>query len=320
MAKEILIGRKWRVNKNKAEKIKSFLLEKGGKQEKTNNPYEIWRIRLADAVFTYYSTKTLYSTPTKTEAPEVISAWEEIKKIAGSLFVPLNKDFAIGLDETNKGEVFGPLFLIGVFIPKNLFPFLEEILSTVDTKKNHNFSYWQEIYKKILFYKDAGLTFIGKKISPQLIDKYKINYLMDTGYLTILKKLTQDKELKNLRITIDDYGVGKKLKNFLTDLAKKGTEIIIKKNADEKYLEVKTASLIAKFFSEKFFFQIKNNPEYQIENLTIGSGNLGDKETLEWLKKWYEKYKELPWFVRKSYLPIQKILGAKEKIKKISPS
>ncbi|MEO0090001.1 MAG: hypothetical protein ABIK77_01050 [candidate division WOR-3 bacterium] len=319
MAKEILTGRKWRVNKNKAEKIKSLLLEKGGKQEKVNSPYEIWRIRLEDAVFTYYSTKTLYSTPTKVESPEVINAWEEINKIAGSLFVPLNKDFAIGLDETNKGEIFGPLILISVFIPKNLFPFLEEIISTVDTKKEHPFSYWQEIYKKILFYKEAGLTFVGKKISPQLIDKYKINYLMDLGYLTILKKLIKEKDLKNLRITIDDYGVGKNLKNFLTDLAKKGTQVIIKKNADEKYLEVKTASLIAKFFKEKFLFQLKSNPEYQIENLTIGSGNLGDSETREWLKKWYEKHKEFPWFVRKSYLPIQKILGIKEKVKKISP-
>lgn len=320
MEKEFLIGRKWIVNKNKAEKIKSLLLEKGGKEEKVNNPYEIWRIRLADVVFTYYSSKTLYSTPTKKETREVISAWEDISKIASSLFVPLNKDFAIGLDETNKGEVFGPLFLIGVFIPKNLFSFLEGTLSTVDTKKNHPFSYWQEIYKKILSYKDEGLTFIGKKIPPQLIDRYKINYLMDKSYLIILKRLTQDKDLKDLRITIDDYRVGKNLKDFLTDLAKKGAEIIIKKNADEKYLEVKTASIIAKFFKEKFFFQIKNNPKYQIENLTMGSGNLGDKETLEWLRKWYERYKELPPFVRKSYLPIQKILGAKEKIKKISPS
>ncbi len=320
MAKEILTGRKWQVNKSKAEKIKSLLLEKGGKQEKVNSPYEIWRIRLEDAIFTYYSSKTLYSTPTKRDTPEVINAWEEINKIAGSLYVPLKREFAIGLDETNKGELFGPLFLIGLFIPKNLFPFLEEIISTVDTKKNHNLSYWQEFYKKILFYKEAGLTFIGKKISPQLIDKYKINYLMDIGYLTILKKLIKDKDLKNLRITIDDYGVGKNLKNFLTDLAKRGTEIIIKKNADEKYLEVKTASLIAKFFREKFFSQIKGNPEYQIENLTMGSGNLNDKETIEWLKNWYEKYKEFPWFVRKSYLPVQKILGIKEKVKKISPN
>lgn len=313
-----MTGRKWIVDKNKAEKIRILLLTNGGKEEKINPPYEIWRIKLKDTTFTYYSTKTLYSTQTKSGAPEVIYAWKEINKIAEPLFIPLKRNFAIGLDETNKGEAFGPLFLIGVFIPKNLFPFLEEILSTVDTKKSHSFLYWQAIYKKILSYKDAGLTFVGKKISPQLIDKYKINYLMDTGYLTILKKLIEKRDLKDLRITIDDYSIGKKLKTFLSDLAKRKTEVIIKKNADEKYLEVKTASLIAKFFREKFFYQIKNNPEYQIENLTVGSGNLGDKETIEWLKKWYEKYKELPWFVRKSFLPIPKILGIKEKIKKIS--
>lgn len=319
MKREILIGRKWIVNKNKAEKIKSLLLQKGGREEKVNSPYEIWRIKLRDAIFTYYSSKTLYSTPTKIEAPEVLSAWEEIRKIAGSLFIPLNKDFAIGLDETNKGEVFGPLFLVGVFIPKSLFSFLEEIISSVDTKKHHTFSYWQEIFKKILFYKKAGLTFVGKKIPPQRIDKYKINYLMDISYLAILKKIIEEKDLKNLRIAIDNYGVGEKLKNFLIDLAKKGAEIVIKKAADEKYLEVKTASLIAKFLKEEFFLQIKNNPEYKIENLTIGSGNLEDKETIEWLKKWYEKYQEFPWFVRKSYIPIQKIMGIKEKNKKISP-
>ncbi|MCX7836619.1 MAG: hypothetical protein N2323_01490 [candidate division WOR-3 bacterium] len=312
MIKRILIGRKWFVNKKKAEKIKSLLIQKGGEEEKINSPYEIWRIKLKDIIFTYYSTGTLYSTLTK-ESKEVIDIWEEINKIAGSFFVPLTKDFGIGLDETNKGEVFGPLFLIGVLIPKALFSSLEEIINSINIKKNHNLSYWQEIFKRILSYKKDGLIFVGKKIPPLSIDKYKINHLMDIGYLSILKKLTEGKDLKNLRITIDDYGVGKKLKNFLIDLAKKGVEIVVKRKADEKYLEVKTAALIGKFFKETFFSQIRNNPEYQIENLTIGSGNLNDKETKEWLNKWYEKYKEFPWFVRKSYTLIQKISEKKEK-------
>jgi len=311
------LGRKWIVTQTKAEKIKNLLLVKGGREEKVNSPYEIWRIKLKNVTFTYYRTKTLYATPQK-EDPDILLVFQEIDKIAGSIFVPLKKDFAIGFDETNKGEAIGPLFLIGLFLPKELFHSLEEIVALIDTKKSHDFSYWEKFYQKILNFKKAGLTFIGKKIAPQLIDKYKINYLMDIGYLQILKRLLKEKEVKNVRIVIDDYGVGKDFKNFLANLAKAGAEIVIKKDADEKFLEVKIASLIAKYFKEAFFHKIKNDPKYQIENLTIGSGNLSDKETKEWLKKWYEKYQKFPYFVRTSYGPIKKILGIKENNKKLS--
>jgi len=310
------LGRKWIVIQTKAEKIKNLLLAEGGREEKVGSPYEIWRIKLKNATFTYYQTKTLYATLPK-EDPTILAVFQEIDKIAGSIFIPLRKDFAIGLDETNKGEVIGPLFLIGLFLPKELFDSLEKIVALIDTKKVHDFSYWEKNYQKIIDFKKAGLTFIGKKIAPQLIDKYKINYLMDMGYLQILKRLVKEREAKNIRIVIDDYGVGKDFKNFLAQLAKAGAEIIIKKGADEKFLEVKIASIIAKYFKEAFFHKIKNDPKYQIENLTIGSGNLSDKETKEWLKKWYEKYQKFPYFVRISYAPIKKILGIEKKSEKL---
>ena len=143
------IGRKWRVAESKAEKIKNFLLAKGGKEEKVNLPYEIWRIKLKDVTFTYYRTKTLYATPQREES-DILLVFQKIDEIAGSIFVPLKKDFAIGFDETNKGEVIGPLFLIGLFLPKELFHSLEEIVAPIDTKKSHDFSYWERNYQKIL--------------------------------------------------------------------------------------------------------------------------------------------------------------------------
>ena len=60
-------------------------------------------------------------------------------------------------------------------------------------------------------------------------------------------------------------------------LEKQGAEVIVSNNADEKYLEAKTASLISKWQCELVIKQINENPNYQIGGLSIESGNASDK-------------------------------------------
>jgi len=57
-------GRPWRnIEKSLAQKIKKYLLEQGGIEEKVTSVHEEWRIKFSDSTFTYYKNGTFYSTP-----------------------------------------------------------------------------------------------------------------------------------------------------------------------------------------------------------------------------------------------------------------
>ena len=115
-------GRPWRnIEKSLAQKIKEYLLEQGGIEEKVTGIHEEWRIKFSDSTFTYYKNGTLYSTPSISLDPAVTEAWNYIDSLVGSSYVLPSKDFLIGLDETGKGEVIGHMVLTGVIFPKEIF-------------------------------------------------------------------------------------------------------------------------------------------------------------------------------------------------------
>jgi ribonuclease HII len=61
---------------------------------------------------------------------------------------------------------------------------------------------------------------------------------------------------------LDDYGVGAILKRFLKVLEMQGAEVIVALKADVNYLEVKTASLIAKRIREETIKRINEASEF----------------------------------------------------------
>lgn len=94
--------------------------------------------------------------------------------------------------------------------------------------------------------------------------------------------------------------------------------MIVEQRSEDKYLEVKTASLISKRLRETVIKQINDNPEFQINGLSVGSGNAGDSQTIVWLKEWWKKKKFWPWFVKSSFKTVREIEGKKGKVKKSS--
>lgn len=85
---------------------------------------------------------------------------------------------------------------------------------------------------------------------------------------------------------IDDYGIGPTLKRFLNFLERQGAEVVVAQKSDDTYLEARIASIIAKRDREAVIKAINENEGCKIEGLSIGSGNAGNKQTLEWLEKW----------------------------------
>ncbi len=312
-------GRKWKLNQEEGEKIKEYLLHQGGEEKEVKNTSEKWRIKFSDSTFTFYTSGTLYSTPSNSQDPAVKEVWDYIDSMAGSVFVQPTREFLIGLDETGKGELVGHTHLVGVIIPSHLFSQLEKIVSTADTKKAHSFEYWDNIFRQISQFISYGLEFVEEKIPPWHVDRYNLNKIMDVVYQRILASFFRKADIGKCRIVIDDYGIGPTLKRFLNFLEKQGAEIIIAQKSDDTYLEARVASVIAKRNREAVIKAINENDDYKIDGISIGSGNAGNNQTLEWLEKWYHSKKDWPWFIKRSYSTIRKIDGLEGKAKKVIP-
>lgn len=314
-----MAGHTWKnVDSSIAETIKSYLLEGGGEERKVKSVAEKWRIKFSDATFTYYVKGTLYSTPSLSDDPAVFEAWKYIESLVTS-YTPPTKDFLIGLDETGKGEVIGHLILSGVIFPRNIYGTINSMVEAADTKKRHKFEYWDDLFRKLDGLRDQGFNFLIEKIPPWHIDKYKINKIMDVTYQKILNMFFREVDIGSCKIVLDDYGVGPTLTRFLKFLEKQGSEVIAAFHADEDFLEAKVASLISKRTRERVMKAINENPEFKIDRLTVGTGNAGDPQTVEWLKRWHASGREWPWFVKKSYSTVREIEGKTEEYVKMAP-
>ena len=190
-------GRKWKLNQEEEEKIKEYLLHQGGEEKEAKNISEKWRIKFSDSTFTFYTSGTLYSTPSNSQDPAVEEVWDYIDSLVGSVFVQPTREFLIGLDETGKGELVGHTHLVGVIIPSHLFSQLEKIVSTADTKKAHSFEYWDNIFKKISQFIGDGLEYIEEKIPPWHVDRYNLNKIMDVVYQRIWLHFSEELVLES---------------------------------------------------------------------------------------------------------------------------
>jgi len=313
-------GRTWRnINPSTADEIRNYLFKNGGEEQEARSPHEAWRVRFSDSTFTYYKSGTLYSTPSNSRDPAVFNAWQYIDSLVVSTYALPSKDFLIGLDETGKGEAIGHTVLTGVIFPKEIFREVDLLVGPTDTKNRHSFEYWDKIFKKLDSLRTRGLDFIYEKIPPWHVDRYNLNKIMDVSYQRILSIFLRKIEISQCRIVLDDYSIGHTLKRFLNFLQQQGAEIIVTTNSENSYLEAKAASLISKRQREAVIKAINENPEFQINGLSIGSGNAGDPKTDAWLKAWWNTHKSWPWFVKRSFRNVRRIEGKTEGVKKILP-
>lgn len=308
-------GRTWKECKNAAaEKTRSYLIKTGGTQVETKSPYEAWRIRISGVTITYYAKGTIYSTPSPFKDPAVVEAWAYIDSLTGSGYTSPSKPFLVGLDETGKGEVIGHIVLTASLFPETIFKKVRALTGTADTKKKQDYDYWVDMFISLNSLKDEGLCFFTEKIPPGDIDRYNINALLDHSYIKLLSTVFKSIEPEQCRIILDDFGAGAKLKGGLQSLKKKGAEVVITHKAEDSFLEVRAASLIAKCIREAEINEINTDSEFEINGLFIGSGNAGNKQTIAWLYKWYKSGKEWPWFIKRSFKTIRSIEGKTGKL------
>jgi ribonuclease HII len=304
-----IANRKWMVpDPAQGARIKAWLIKQGAVEEKVTGAYEKWRVRHSDAKWTYYTTGTLYVTDS--DDPALLEAQRHIDGLLGGRFVAPTRDFLVGLDETGKGEIFGPAVLAAVVVPRALFRELEEIIGVADTKTAHTPRYWEELFGRIEFYWPQGLDWAIAQITPEEFDRVSINRLLDRDYERLLGETMRRIAPKQARIVLDDYGAGAALEQHFKKLREAGAEVARTTKADDRYLECRLASLVAKREQQRALDAIRRDKRYALEGQEYGSGNPGDPKTVAWLRAWHRTGRPWPAFVKRSFRTIGEIDGA----------
>jgi len=152
-------NRTWKgVSTEQSEEVKQVLLSHGGVLDtEIRGQNEAWRIRLENAVFTFYDKGTLYFSGGTGSALEAVL--DEMSKILTGTDLETEKQFLVGMDETGKGEVLGPSVLAVVIIGKELAPKIDSELGAADTKKKHSLQAWDTLFLDLDQYRGHGLSY-----------------------------------------------------------------------------------------------------------------------------------------------------------------
>lgn len=222
---------------------------------------------------------------------------DEVEEFLISINSCGNYSIMIGADEVGKGELFGGILVCGVKILSDAYGKLEKLVSGMDTKKNISLARLERFISEI---KSLGVEYALDEIPVEKLKPRSMNKLLTLSYIKVIKEvvdnISPDTPKGSTRIVIDDFGMSRNDRNDVLD-SFSSADVVIEPKADDNYLECKVASLISRYYREKFLEYI--NSKYVVDGVKPGSGNLSDANTIKWLKKWYESYGSIPPFVRR---------------------
>lgn len=187
----------------------------------------------------------------------------------------------IGIDEAGKGPVIGSMFIAGIYAKSDDILYLKK-LNIKDSKKLSN-KKRKEIYNKIISkIKDYYILEVRACTIDELRKIMTMNQIMNICYFKVIKNLYY---LESNIIIIDacDVYENRFKENILNYLKKENMNpfILSKHKADEKYLIVSAASILAKVCRDNMIEKLKIE-----NNIDFGSGYPSDKKTINFLKKY----------------------------------
>lgn len=200
----------------------------------------------------------------------------------------------LGIDEAGRGSVLGPLVIAGIIVPEKMDKVLER-MGVKDSKRlaPHRRTILSRKLKKMFEYEVVVIT--AREIDEMRADGINLNEIERHAMEKIISKLNPEKAI------VDAVDV--KAERFQNNLNQAtGVNVIAEHKADDKYIEVSAASIIAKQERDSFIEEI--NKEY-IKMGGIGSGYPSDPTTKEFLTNF--TYDEMPDFVRRSWATVAKM-------------
>lgn len=187
--------------------------------------------------------------------------------------------YLIGIDDSGRGPLLGPMFLAGVLIKKEDEKSLKELGAKDSKLLTHpqRISIAEEIRKRVISFEIA-------ESSPKEIDEavngINLNTLEAKKAADIINKLNNQKD--KIKVIVDCPSVNtlawkNKMLSFVNH--KENLDVRCEHKADFNYPVVSAASIIAKVAREDAVSKIKQ----QFPNM--GSGYPSDPTTIEFIKK-----------------------------------
>ena len=200
-----------------------------------------------------------------------------------------------GVDDAGRGSMIGPMVIAGISIEKKIIPKLRK-LGVRDSKKLSS-KKRELLYKEIIKLVDDYHVI---RIPPKTIDTYVFKH--NLNHLEAKKMADVITHLKSEISYVDSCDVNAaRFGREISDLSNK-SKVKSYHRADSRFVVVSAASIIAKVSRDRSIARLNKNYEF-------GSGYPSDKKSVNFVKKMVSSKKPLPSFVRKSWKPVQKILG-----------
>ena len=227
------------------------------------------------------------------------------------------RELIIGIDDSGRGPLIGPMILAGVLITKEQ----EKILREAGVKDSKQLTHPARV-KLAKIIKENSINHKIVKSFPDEIDKFvetkglNLNTLEAKKAAEIINALNEGKE--RLKIILDCPSVNKmawanKLRGFIEK--KENIDIICEHKADVNHPSVSAASILAKVAREEEVEKLKI--EYKKYG-DIGSGYPADPTTKKFLKE-HGKELENSGIFRKTWATWKEMFGNKTK-KQASPT
>ena len=200
-----------------------------------------------------------------------------------------------GVDDAGRGSMIGPMVIAGISIEKKNIPKLRK-LGVRDSKKLSP-KKRELLYKEIIKLVDDYHVI---RIPPKTIDKYVFEH--NLNHLEAKKMAAVITHLKSEISYVDSCDVNAtRFGREISDLSNK-SKVRSYHYADSRFVVVSAASIIAKVSRDRSIARLNKNYQF-------GSGYPSDKKSVNFVKKLVYAKKPLPSSVRKSWKPVQKILG-----------
>ena len=200
----------------------------------------------------------------------------------------------LGIDEAGRGSVLGPMVIAGVIVPEKMEKVLER-MGVKDSKRlvPHRRTILSRKLKKMFEYDVIVIS--AREIDEMRADGINLNEIEKNAMEELILRLKPEKAI------VDAVDV--KAERFQENLRKDtGFDIIAEHKADDTYIQVSAASIIAKTERDAQIEEI--NKEY-IKSGGIGSGYPSDPTTKKFLTNY--TYDEMPDFVRRSWNTVAKM-------------
>ncbi len=201
----------------------------------------------------------------------------------------------LGIDEAGRGCLVGDMFVAAVA----LYDDVVELLANAGVKDSKKLSpnSRSKLFKVIL--SNASFIYV-RRYQPDVIDSVNLNDLFLDAIKASIKTVYK-LGFKPTTIYIDSTSNMKKIVNSLSGIVYHGTNLIVEYNADEKYIPVSAASIVAKVLRDRHIEYLKTLYG------DFGSGYPSDPKTIKWIRDIVLTHSEVPPIVRKSWKTIKKI-------------